>query len=122
MDSDDVTGNCSKVWIEPLQKQVSSILNKIRPIKPSSMDPDLTKFELRIVQLEKDQRLAESKIKTQNKILKDNHNLIHQWIIQTLEVIFSKTDPLKDRKEFIQHMESLLKRAEKSFEIYEKLE
>ena len=122
MDTDDVTGNCSKVWIEPLQKQVSSILNKIPPIKAPSMDPDVTKFELRIAHLEKNQRLVESKIKTQNELLKDNSNLIHQWIIPTLELIFSETDSLKDRKEFTQHIQSLLKHAEKSFKIYEKLE
>jgi hypothetical protein len=118
MSSSDADGNCSIVWMEPLAEKVPLI----PPIKPSSMNPDLTKYETRIAQLEKDQRLVELKIKTQNELLKENNNLIHEWIIPTLELIFFETDSLKNRKEFAQHMDGLLKRAEKSFNTYKKLE
>jgi len=122
MSSSDADGNCSIVWMEPLGEKVPSILHQIPPIKPSSMNPDLTKYETRIAQLEKDHRLVESKIKTQNELLKENNNLIHEWIIPTLELIFFETDFLKNRKEFAQHMDGLLKHAEKSFNTYKKLE
>ncbi len=54
------------------------------------------------------------------EMLKEKFNLIQEWIIPTLELICSQTNSRQNQVKCIEHIEHLLKRSEKSFEMYKK--
>ena len=118
-----IGGNCSTVSRESLTKKRSIIPKDEDPlIKVPPSNSNSTNYEQRITELENNQRLAESKIKIQNQVLKENHNLIHDWIIPTLGLIFTQTDSLEDQEHCIQQNQKLMQHAEKLLEAYKKLD
>jgi len=104
--------NCSRVWVDSLSTKVTSIPDRVTPNKTSSSNVDLTKYEQRIAQLENNQNLTESKIKSQNKLLEDHDDLVHEWIVLMLVRIAQETVLSKDPEWFEQQLKYLSKRTE----------
>ena len=98
------------------------IPNKVPPIEQPPLKSNSTEFEKKIVKLQEEQRLAESKIQVHNVLLKELYSLIQEGIIPTLELFCSEAASEKTQRSCAPQIKRLLNRADKSFEIYKKLQ